>query len=137
MYPLTGSWAANLEKSRRHLNHQFASATMTFDVTDEAVSMAYSGVNAAGKEESSALEFYPDGKEHPVSPQAPGVMMICNWAGTHRLDTEARKGDSILGRGSYEVSADGGVLTATLSGIDASGAAFEQVIVFDRLRVSV
>ena len=132
MNPFTGSWAANLEKSRRHENHQFASATMTFDVTDEAVSLTYSGVNAAGKEESSALDFYPDGLEHPVSPQAPGVMMVSSWEGTHRLNTEARKGDAILGRGSYTVSADGLVLTATLSGIDASGTAFEQVIVFDR-----
>jgi hypothetical protein len=132
MNPFTGSWTANLEKSRRHANHQFASATMTFDVTDQAVSMAYSGVNAAGREESSALEFYPDGMEHPVSPQAPGVMMVCTWEGTHRLNTEARKGDVVLGRGSYEVSPDGSILTATISGIDASGATVEQVIVFDR-----
>lgn len=132
MNPFSGSWVANLEKSRRHANHQFASATMTFDVTDGRVSMAYGGVNAAGREESSALEFFPDGREHAVSPQAPGVMMVSNWAGTHRLDTEARKGDAVLGRGSYEVSADGTVLTATVSGVDASGAVFEQVIVFDR-----
>lgn len=132
MNPFTGSWTANLDKSQRHANHQFASATMTFDVTDESVSMAYGGVNAAGKVESSALVFYPDGLEHPVSPQAPGVMMVCNWEGTHRLNTEARKGDAVLGRGSYEVSSDGRILTATMSGVDASGAAFEQVIVFDR-----
>jgi|SRR5688572_7756655 len=132
MNPFTGSWTANLEKSRRHANHQFASATMAFDVTPEIVSMTYSGVNAAGKQESSALEFHPDGKEHPVSPQAPDVMMVCNWAGTHRLDTEARKGDAILGRGSYEVSSNGLVLTATVYGTDASGKEFEQVIVFDR-----
>lgn len=132
MNPFAGSWAANLEKSRRHANHQFAGATMTFDVKDECVSMAYSGVNAAGREESSSLDFYPDGTEHAVSPQAPGVVMVSNWAGTHRLETEARKGDAVLGRGSYEVSADGRVLTATLQGVDASGAAFEQVIVFDR-----
>ena len=132
MNPFTGSWAANLEKSRRHENHQFASATMTFEVTDDAVSMAYTGVNAAGKVESSALVFHPDGKEHPISPQAPGVMMVSTWEGTHRLNTEARKGDAVLGRGSYEVSADHEVLTATMAGIDASGAAFEQVIVFER-----
>ena len=35
MNPFTGLWAANLEKSRRHANHQFASVTMTFDVRDE------------------------------------------------------------------------------------------------------
>ena len=132
MNPFTGSWTANLEKSRRHANHQFASATMTFDVKDDEVAMAYTGVNAAGKEESSALVFYPDGKEHPVSPKAPGVMMVSTWEGTHRLNTEARKGDAVLGRGSYEVSPDNRVLTATMAGIDASGTAFEQVVVFDR-----
>jgi len=132
MNPLTGSWNANLEKSRRDKNHQFSSATMTFDVTPSQVLMAYSGVNAAGKQESSSMTFYPDGREHEVSPQAPGVMIVSHWEGTHRLDTEARKGKAVLGRGSYEVSADGRVLTATLSGVDGSGAAFEQVIVFDR-----
>ena len=132
MNPLVGSWNANLEKSQRHAYHQFASATMTFEGTSELVSMSYSGVNAAGKQESSSMTFHPDGKEHELSPHAPGVMVVSNWAGPHRLETEARKGDTILGRGSYEVSADGRVLTATVSGVDAGGAAFEQVIVFDR-----
>jgi hypothetical protein len=37
-----------------------------------------------------------------------------------------------VGEGSYEVSPDGTTLTATVSGTDASGGRFEQVIVFDR-----
>jgi hypothetical protein len=37
-----------------------------------------------------------------------------------------------LGRGTYEVDEEGRTLTATVSGVDASGKPFDQVIVFDR-----
>jgi hypothetical protein len=33
MNPFLGTWVANLEKSRRHANHQFQSATLTFEVS--------------------------------------------------------------------------------------------------------
>jgi hypothetical protein len=37
-----------------------------------------------------------------------------------------------LGKSVYEISRDGKMLTATVSGVDASGTPFGQVIVFDR-----
>jgi hypothetical protein len=37
-----------------------------------------------------------------------------------------------MGHGSYDVSEDGNTMTAAVTGIDGSGKAFEQVIVFDR-----
>ena len=131
MDPFTGGWTANLSKSRRHANHQFVSATMNFEVTGDVVSLTYAGINAAGKQESNRMVLHADGLEHLLS-EAPGVVVLSQWVGTHRIETQASKGDNVLGRGSYEVSSDGSVLTATVSGIDASGASFEQVIVFDR-----
>src|SRR6185369_12963713 len=47
-----GTWVANLEKSRRHANHQFQSATLAFDVSGDVVSLTHAGVNMAGKPES-------------------------------------------------------------------------------------
>ena len=38
----------------------------------------------------------------------------------------------MIGRATYEVSEDNRMLTATVSGVDASGKVFDQVIVFDR-----
>ena len=131
MDPFTGGWVANLSKSRRHANHQFESATMNFEVTGETVSLSYAGINAAGKQESSRIVLQADGLEHPLS-EAPGVVVLSQWLGTHRIETQARKDGNVLGCGSYEVSSDGRVLTATVSGIDASGMSFEQVIDFDR-----
>jgi hypothetical protein len=132
MDPFTGSWVANLAKSRRHQNHQFQSATLRFDVSGNAISLTQAGVNMSGKNESSTLTLQADGHEHPVSPQAPGIAVVTRWIGTHGLETIGKRGSETLGRGTYEVSADGRTLTATVSGIDAQGAAFEQVIVFDR-----
>jgi hypothetical protein len=43
-----------------------------------------------------------------------------------------KKDGAVVGYGTYAVSDDGQVMTATVRGIDAQGAPFEQVIVFDR-----
>ena len=132
MNPLTGTWVANLDKSRRHKNHQFQSASLRFEVSGNNVSLTQAGVNMSGKDESSTLTLVADGEEHPVSPQAPGVVVISKWIGTHVLETTGKRGDAILGRGTYEVAADGQTLTATVAGIDGQGKPFEQIIVFDR-----
>jgi hypothetical protein len=38
----------------------------------------------------------------------------------------------VIGRATYQVSEGGRMLTATVSGVDASGKVFDQVVVFDR-----
>ncbi len=76
MNPFVGHWIANLEKSRRHTNHQFQSATLTFDVTGSDVSLTHAGTNMAGKEESGTTVLHADGVERPASPHAPGVLAV-------------------------------------------------------------
>jgi hypothetical protein len=129
--PFVGSWEANLAKSTRDANHQFERATLEFAVAGNTVTITHGGVDASGRRESGVTTLKADGKEHPF-PGAPGVMHITRWLGSHVLETVGKKGDQTTGRGTYEVSADGRTLTATVSGIDASGKKFEQVIVFDR-----
>jgi len=132
MNPFIGTWIANIEKSRRHANHQFQSATLSFELTGDDVSLTHAGVNMSGKRESGTTLLHPDGREHLVSPQAPGVVAVTRWVGTHVLESEAKKDGRSVGKGTYEVSEDGRTLTATVAGTDAAGLPFEQVIVFDR-----
>ncbi len=133
MSPLAGTSIANLEKSQRHANHQFKSATMRFEVEGETVLLTQGGVNMSGKQESSTLTLRADGQEHPVSPEAPGVVVVTNWIGPNVLETVGKKDDKVLGRGTYEVSADRRTLTATVGGVDGAGKACRpQVIVLDR-----
>lgn len=132
MDPFTGTWVANVAKSRRHHNHLFESAFLRFDVNGNAISLTQGGVNMSGKQEQSTLALQADGQEYAVSPQAPGIAVVTRWIGPSVLETVGKRGPEVLGRGTYEVSADGKTLTATVSGIDAAGAAFDHVIVFDR-----
>jgi len=129
--PFAGTWKANLEKSQRAPNHQFKSLTLRFEMSDGTVILSYSGVNMAGKEESDTREMHPDGKEYPVA-QAPGVVEMAKWAGSHILEAVAKKDEKVIGQSTYQVSSDGRTLTATIKGIDAKGASFEQVIVLER-----
>jgi hypothetical protein len=131
MHPLSGNWTANLTKSQRHANHQFQSATLRIEIHDDVVQLTQAGVNMSGKQESSTLTFNVDGVEHPI-PHAPGFVSRCQWVGTHALESMGKNNGAVVGHGTYAVSDDGQVMTATVRGIDAQGAPFEQVIVFDR-----
>jgi len=135
MHPIAGTWAANIAKSRRHENHQFASAIMHFEVSrggGEVVTLRYGGVNHSGKDESSAQTLRADGVERPV-PQAPAFVSVARWAGPRTLETIGKKDGVVVGHATYEASEDGAELTATVKGVDAAGLPFEQVIVFDRV----
>ena len=132
MSVFVGTWIANIEKSRRHANHQFHGATLSFAVSGDAVTLTHGGVNAAGTQESGTTVLCSDGQDHPASPLAPGVFVATRWRDAHVLETLAKKDGQVIGDGRYEVSADGQTLTATVAGIDGAGARFEQVIVFDR-----
>jgi hypothetical protein len=129
--PISGTWLANIEKSKRDPNHQFQSATMQFVVAGDTVTLTYGGVNAGGQQESSTIVLQADGKEHPVPGQS-GVTVVTRWIGPRLLQTVGKSAGAPVGEQSYEVSTDGKTLTAKVSGIDASGRRFEQVIVFDR-----
>jgi hypothetical protein len=126
-----GIWNANLSKSQRHENHQFKSARLKFEISDDLVLLTFTGINMAGKEESGTRRIHTDGKEHPVT-ESPGVVEISKWATSHVLEITAKKDGSVIGESKYEVSKDGKLLTATVKGIDAKGRSFEQIIVFDR-----
>ena len=130
MHSLAGTWTANLAKSHRHANHQFQRATMRFEVHGLAVSLQFEGVNAAGRQEEGARQFEADGVAHPEA-AAPGVLSTTTLD-DRRLEVIATKDNAVVGRASYEVSEDGTTLTATTAGVDATGRAFDQVVLFDR-----
>lgn len=129
--PFSGTWVANIAKSKRHPNHQFQSATMEFAVVANTVTLKHGGVNAGGQQESGTVVLEADGKEHPV-PEVPGVNVVTRRVGPRVLHTIGKSAGAQVGEQTYEVSTDGKTLTAKVSGVDASGTHFDQVIVFVR-----
>ena len=131
MHPLAGTWNANIAKSQRHANHQFESASMRFEVDGNTVVLTHFGVNMSGKQESATMTLHADGVDYPIA-QTPGVVSVCRWVGTRSLETVGKKDGTVVGYGTYAVSDDDAMMTATVRGTDAKGESFEQVIVFDR-----
>ncbi len=130
-HPFAGSWKANLEKSQQHENHQFKSTVLRFEISDDAVSIIYTGINMAGKEESGTRKVRPDGQERAIA-EAPGMVEMAKWVNSHTLEVVAKKAGEVVGKSTYEVSRDEKTLTSKIKGIDGKGRPFEQVIVFDR-----
>jgi hypothetical protein len=130
MHALTGMWIANVEESRRDPNHQFSHATMRFEVVGDLVTLTYGGINASGRHEQERRTIDADGHSHAV-PEASGIVTI-STLDARELETVGLANGTEVGRARYEVSEDGRTMTATVSGIDANGKTFDQVIVFDR-----
>ena len=72
-----------------------------------------------------------DGVAHPV-PDAPGITATGVLEDGRTIRAEARKGDEIVGSGSYAVSQDGTRLIAAMSGTDAQFRPFQTVVAWTR-----
>ena len=105
--PFSGTWVANIAKSKRHPNHQFQSATMEFAVVGNTVTLKHGGVNAGGQQESATIVLEADGKEHPI-PQAPGVTVVTRWVGPRVLQSIGKSAGAQVGEQTYRQAAAGG-----------------------------
>ena len=120
--PFAGRWAANLAKSQRHPLNPFRSATLHIDVVGDVATIVDVVVDADGREEQHINVIRADGIEHP-SEHGNGYSLTARWHGPNVLETVGAKDGQVIGRGVYDVAADGTTLTISSD---------EQVIVLDR-----
>jgi hypothetical protein len=121
--PFVGTWQANLARSKRHAANQFQAATINFAVSGDTVTITDGFVDADGKKLHGRNTLKVDGQAH--STDRAGYVLVAKWRGPHVLETLATKDGEVVGRGRYEVSADG--MTMTVS--DGSG---DQLIVLEK-----
>ena len=130
--PFVGRWQADISRSTRHPANQFRAATMDFAVAGDSVSITNVVVTDAGREESETHTFVADGRERASNGTGGGAagggtatrhLLVARWLGARVLETVDKQDGRVVGRGTYEVSADGRTLTIT---------AAEQVIVLVR-----
>ena len=119
-HPLAGCWIANVAQSVRHPANLFQSATVMFAVSGLQIDVAQEFVDEAGRVERNRLTLLADGVAH-AAPH--GYTLTASWRGERELETVATRDGNVVGRGTYQVSADGRRLTITAAG---------QVIVLDR-----
>jgi len=121
--PFVGTWTANLARSKRHPANEFRAATIHFTVDGDTVTITDGFVDTDGKKLHGRNTLNVDGQEHATD--RAGYVMVARWRSSHVLETLATKNGEVVGRGTYEVSADGTTLTVS----DGSG---DQLIVLEK-----
>lgn len=132
--PFVGTWKLNVEKSEFDANHRPTAGIMVFELDAQRhYLMTAEGRNGKGeKVVERPARFITDGKEHPI-PDFPGLKAVHTRPDPNTIAGEARREDgSVVGSGTYVVSADGKSLTATTSGWDSQLREFKLCTVWDR-----
>ena len=122
-HPFVGRWTADVSSSRQHPANPYRNATLEIVVSGDAVTFTNVVVDTSGHEERGTHTILVDGSAHP--PGDTGRALIARWLGSHVLEAVEAKDGQVVGRGTYEVSADGATMTISSA---------EQVVVLERER---
>jgi hypothetical protein len=132
--PFVGTWKLNPGKSEFDANHRPADATIVFELNaDGHYLMKAEGTKPnLEKVVERPQRFIPDGQEYPV-PGFSGLKAVAHRPDPNTIRGEARREDgSVVGGGTYVVSADGKSLSVTNFGYDSQLRQFQQRTVWDR-----
>ena len=132
--PFVGTWKLNPANSQFDPNHRPLGGTMVIELDPEGhYQMKAEGLNAQGQKVAERPQrLIPDGKPYPV-PDFHGLTAVVTRPDPQTLQAECRREDgSIVGQGSYVVSADGRSMMATTAGFDTQLRRFETTTAWDR-----
>jgi len=131
-HAIVGTWKLNVSKSRYRPGPPPRSLTRTYVATEHGLELTYSGADADGNPTVGKHIINLDGKPYP-EPDAPDY----DTASSERLDrftirVKQSKNGRVVATLTYVVSKDGTHMTLTKQGVDAGGAKFDVVAVYDR-----
>ena len=132
--PFVGTWKLNADSSMFDANHRPTEAIMRWRLeADGGYLMEAEGINEKGESVSERPQrLVPDGNAYPVS-DFPGLRTVTTRPQPNTLRAEVRREDgSVAGSGSYVVSDDGTLMTATTAGFDTQLRQFETRTVWNR-----
>ena len=127
-----GTWKLNVEASEFDPKHVPTAGSVAFELDAEGCYvMKGEGTNAAGEKVAERPQrFILDGQEHPIA-DIPGLTAMSSRLAPNVLVAEGKMNGKVVGKATYEVSADGRRLSATASGMGVNGP-FKTRAVFDR-----
>jgi hypothetical protein len=131
--PFVGNWALNREQSQFDANHQPRAAAITIELIEGGYLMKAEGINQKGEKVAERPQrLVPDGQPHAV-PDFAGLTAVTTRPDANTLHSEVRREDgSLVGGGSFAVSADGSTLTSANFGYDTQLRQFKQSTVWYR-----
>jgi hypothetical protein len=129
---LLGTWHLNVAKSTFSPGPAPKSDTRTYVATEQGTAMTWKTVGADGKEVIAKATFKVDGKDYPLTGAANFDSLSLKQVDDLTVLSTQKKGGKVIGTTTRTVSKDGKVLTLKSKGTSATGAAYDNVMVYDK-----
>jgi hypothetical protein len=131
--PVIGTWQLNLAKSKFSPGPAPKSMTRAYTESAQgAVTLTINTISAEGKTGTATYTYKNDGKPYPVSGNADADMASVTTVTASKANFKQMKVGATIATGVRTVSKDGKTLTVAQKGTHASGAPFDDVMVYDR-----
>jgi len=130
--PLLGTWHLNVAKSTFSPGPAPKSDTRSYAATEQGTAMTWKTVGADGKEVIAKSTFKVDGKDYPLTGAANFDSLSLKQVDDLTVLSTQKKGGKVIGTTTRTVSKDGKVLTLKSKGTSATGAAYDNVMVYDK-----
>jgi hypothetical protein len=130
--PLVGTWVLNLEKSKFSPGPAPKSQTRTYAQSADGTTLTVNGVAADGSAMSGQSTFKYDGKDYPMTGSPDYDTLSLKRLNGSTVRSDLKKGGKVVGTTVRTLSAHGKIMTLASKGKSASGATFDNVMVFDK-----
>ena len=130
--PAVGTWVLDVAKSKFSPGPAPKAQTRTYTATPNGLDMTVTGTNADGSAISQKSSYKYDGKDYAITGAANFDTLAVTRVDDLTVKSVQKKAGKEVGKSKRTVSADGKVLTLVSKGHDASGAEYDDVMVFDR-----
>ena len=130
-----GTWKRNIEKSKSSppTSNPIKSATMVREASGDGVKVTNTGTRADGTAATWSYTAKYDGKEYPVTGNAPFDTIVLKQIDANTYTSVvSKKGGKYHTTGRTVISKDGKTSTLTTKGTNTDGKPFTQTIVYDR-----
>jgi hypothetical protein len=128
--PLLGTWKLNVAKSKYTGSPAPKEMTRSVEADGDSVKYTYAGTAADGSSISYSFTVKYDGKDYPMSGNAPGGidMIAIKRVNANTYEATQKKAGKVAANTKVEVSKDGKVTTVTSKGTDSTS----YVAVYDK-----
>jgi hypothetical protein len=131
--PLFGTWQLNLAKSKFSPGSAPKSMTRTYaEAAQDSISLTINTTSAEGKTATATYTYKNDGKPYPVSGSQDADMASVTRVDALTANFKQLRAGTTIATGVRTLSKDGTTLTVAQKGSHASGAPFDDVMVYDR-----
>lgn len=130
--PVVGTWQLNAAKSKFSPGPAPKTDTRTYTESADGITMTWSSTATDGKAISVKSTFKADGKDYPLTGSPNFDSLTLKQVDSHTVHSIQKKSGKVVGETTRTVSSDGKELTLASKGTGADGAAYDNVMVYDR-----